>query len=59
MRAALRFADGVDFVHSLPRKRMAASMLFSNIEGEVLLVEPTYKQHWELPGGVVEADESP
>ncbi|MGQ0775348.1 MAG: NUDIX domain-containing protein, partial [Pseudonocardiales bacterium] len=39
--------------------RMAASMLFSNIEGEVLLVEPTYKQHWEFPGGVVEADESP
>lgn len=34
-------------------------MLFSNIVGEVLLVEPTYKQHWELPGGVVEADESP
>lgn len=34
-------------------------MLFSNIEGEVLLVQPTYKQHWELPGGVVEADESP
>ncbi|MGH3931516.1 MAG: NUDIX domain-containing protein [Pseudonocardiaceae bacterium] len=38
---------------------MAASMLFSNVEGEVLLVEPTYKDHWELPGGVVEADESP
>lgn len=48
-----------DFFDSLPRKRMAASMLLSNIEGAVLLVEPTYKEHWELPGGVVEADESP
>jgi 8-oxo-dGTP pyrophosphatase MutT (NUDIX family) len=25
----------------------------------VLLVEPTYKDHWEIPGGCVEADESP
>lgn len=48
-----------DFLDSLPRKRMAASMLFSNVEGEVLLVEPTYKDHWDLPGGVVERDESP
>lgn len=28
-------------------------------DGRVLLVEPTYKDHWEVPGGVVEADESP
>ncbi len=27
--------------------------------GRVLLVEPTYKDHWEIPGGSVEADESP
>lgn len=52
-------AESLSFVDPLPRKRMAASMLFSNVEGKVLLVEPTYKQHWELPGGVVEADESP
>jgi len=25
----------------------------------VLLVEPTYKDYWEIPGGAVEADESP
>ena len=25
----------------------------------VLLVEPTYKSHWEVPGGAVEASESP
>ena len=27
--------------------------------GRVLVVEPTYKTSWELPGGSVEADESP
>jgi 8-oxo-dGTP diphosphatase len=38
---------------------MAASVLFLDDTGRVLLVEPTYKPHWEFPGGVVEADESP
>lgn len=30
-----------------------------NPNGDVLLVEPSYKQHWEIPGGLVEANESP
>ncbi|WP_116949479.1 NUDIX domain-containing protein [Jiangella endophytica] len=38
---------------------MAAAVLFSDAGGRVLIVEPTYKDHWELPGGLVEADESP
>jgi 8-oxo-dGTP diphosphatase len=44
---------------TLPRKRMAAGLLLRDGAGRVLLVEPTYKDHWELPGGAVEADESP
>jgi 8-oxo-dGTP diphosphatase len=44
---------------TLPRKRMAAGVLLRAADGRVLLVEPTYKDHWELPGGAVEADESP
>lgn len=28
-------------------------------DGEVLLVQPAYKPDWEIPGGVVENDESP
>jgi 8-oxo-dGTP diphosphatase len=44
---------------TLPRKRMAAGVLLRDGAGRVLLVEPTYKDHWELPGGAVEADESP
>ncbi|MCA1712014.1 MAG: NUDIX hydrolase [Actinobacteria bacterium] len=38
---------------------MGAGALFRDADGRVLLVEPTYKDTWELPGGAVEADESP
>ena len=44
---------------TLPRKRMGAGVLFFDPAGRVLLVEPTYKPYWEVPGGAVEADESP
>ena len=48
-----------DFTATLPRKRMGAAVLLSDDQGRVLLVEPTYKDYWEIPGGAVEADESP
>jgi 8-oxo-dGTP diphosphatase len=48
-----------DFTATLPRKRMGAAVLLSDAQSRVLLVEPTYKPYWEVPGGVVEADESP
>lgn len=48
-----------DFTATLPRKRMGAGALLSDVDGRVLLVEPTYKDYWEIPGGAVEADESP
>ncbi|WP_245745770.1 NUDIX domain-containing protein [Nocardia altamirensis] len=48
-----------EHIASLPRKRMGAGVLFVDESDRVLLVEPTYKDYWELPGGVVEADESP
>ncbi|MET8151321.1 NUDIX domain-containing protein [Actinoplanes sp. NPDC049668] len=48
-----------DFTATLPRKRMAAGVLLSDGRDRVLLVEPTYKAHWEIPGGTVEAGESP
>ena len=44
---------------SLPRKRMAAGVLFFDQAGRVLLVDPVYKPGWEIPGGTVEKDESP
>lgn len=27
--------------------------------GQVLLVEPNYKDHWEIPGGLIEVGETP
>lgn len=47
------------FTESLPRKRMGAGCLFFDEHGQVLLVKPTYKPGWEIPGGVVELNESP
>lgn len=47
------------YVAGLSRKRMASGVLFRDAEGRVLLVEPSYKPNWEIPGGAIEADESP
>jgi 8-oxo-dGTP diphosphatase len=47
------------YVASLARKRMAAGALFRDEAGEGLLVNPVYKPTWDLPGGAVEAEESP
>ncbi|MFC6012977.1 NUDIX domain-containing protein [Nocardia lasii] len=46
-------------IAALPSKRMGAGVVFVDELDRVLLVEPTYKDYWELPGGVVEANESP
>lgn len=43
----------------LPKKRMGAGALFLNEAGQLLLVNPTYKPQWEIPGGLVELNESP
>jgi len=39
--------------------RVAAGVLFRDAAGRVLLVKPTYKDGWEIPGGYVEKGESP
>ncbi|MDT7539617.1 MAG: hypothetical protein QOI82_3202 [Actinomycetota bacterium] len=52
-------AEHIAHRNSRPGKRMGAGALIRDNEGRVLLVEPTYKTTWELPGGSVEADESP
>jgi RimJ/RimL family protein N-acetyltransferase/8-oxo-dGTP pyrophosphatase MutT (NUDIX family) len=43
----------------LPRKRAIAQMLARDADDRVLLCRLTYKQDWDLPGGVVEVHESP
>ncbi|GIJ08103.1 hypothetical protein Van01_13170 [Micromonospora andamanensis] len=39
--------------------RVAAGALFFDAAGRVLLVKPSYKDHWDIPGGYVEPGESP
>jgi 8-oxo-dGTP pyrophosphatase MutT (NUDIX family) len=38
---------------------MAAGALFRDESGRVLLVDPVYRETWDLPGGAVGAEESP
>lgn len=48
-----------DYFRNLPRKRMGAGLIFVDNQNRILLVEPTYKKNWEVPGGMVEAGETP
>lgn len=41
------------------RKRVAADVLVRDDAGRVLLVNPTYKEYWDLPGGMAEENEPP
>jgi 8-oxo-dGTP diphosphatase len=42
-----------------PRKRVATDLLFRDPAGRIMLVDPTYKPDWDLPGGMAEANEPP
>ncbi|MGW4129059.1 NUDIX domain-containing protein [Amycolatopsis japonica] len=48
-----------EYAASLNRKRTAAGVLLRDDRSRVLLVETTYKPEWEIPGGAVEAEETP
>ncbi|HEY3514361.1 MAG TPA: NUDIX hydrolase, partial [Kribbella sp.] len=43
----------------LPRKTAAGGALIRDRAGRILFLEPTYKPTLDIPGGVVEYDESP
>ncbi len=48
------------FYRSLPKKRVAAAAVFRNSVGDILILHKNYGNGgWNLPGGVVEWDESP
>jgi 8-oxo-dGTP diphosphatase len=47
------------YIAGLTRVRAAASALIQDERGHVLVVRPTYKEGWLLPGGALEPDESP
>lgn len=58
-RGDRKFLPFDEYVASLPRKRMSAGVLLHDDTDRVVLVEPSYKAQWEIPGGTVEAGEAP
>ncbi|MFQ5799285.1 MAG: NUDIX domain-containing protein [Bacteroidota bacterium] len=47
------------FYEDLPKKALGAGALFFNESDELLIVKPTYREYWSIPGGVVDKNESP
>ncbi|MFC5666354.1 NUDIX domain-containing protein [Kitasatospora misakiensis] len=47
------------FHEVVAQPRTAAGVLFFDEEDRVLLVKPTYKPGWEIPGGYLHAGETP
>src|SRR3989475_12796240 len=41
------------------RKRVGADVILRDRAGRLLLVDPTYKPDWDVPGGMAEANEPP
>lgn len=48
-----------NYYKTLPKKRMGVGALILNEKDELLIVKPSYKDHWSVPGGVVDENESP
>ncbi|GIJ30711.1 hypothetical protein Vqi01_58730 [Micromonospora qiuiae] len=49
----------LSYIASVTRVRAAGGIVLRDEAGRVLVVHPTYKDAWEIPGGLVEPDESP
>jgi len=47
------------FTVGLSTKRLAADCLFTDEADRLLVLEPPFKSTWDIPGGIVEIDESP
>lgn len=55
----MTFTDAATWFASLPTLYATAAALITSPAGEALLVKPNYRDHWSLPGGVVEDGEPP
>jgi 8-oxo-dGTP pyrophosphatase MutT (NUDIX family) len=52
-------ARSTAFLSTLPYKVVAAGVLCRDDDGRLLVVHDSFKGHWTIPGGVVDADENP
>lgn len=53
------WVDPQTWYANLPAFHAAVAALITNNAGDVLLVKPTYRDHWSFPGGYLDADEFP
>ena len=51
--------DSAENARPFATPRVAAGALFVDDQDQVLLLHPTYKSYWEIPGGYIETAESP
>jgi 8-oxo-dGTP diphosphatase len=56
---AFTAAEEAAWYAQLPTMFGAAGALFTDAAGRVLLVKPNYRDHWSLPGGILEDGEPP
>ena len=48
-----------EYYASLPKCIAGAGAIFHDLDGKVLLVKPSYRDTWEIPGGGLEHGEYP
>ncbi len=49
-------AEGIEDEFVLPRVPISAGALIFDRNGRLLILKPTYKSGWTIPGGIMEAD---
>jgi 8-oxo-dGTP diphosphatase len=49
----------IKWIQSLAGKPASSGVMFFNDAEEILIVKPNYRNGWQLPGGVLEKNESP
>ena len=52
-------AEKVSWMATLEKRAASAAVVVHDGEGNVLVVKASYKQHWGLPGGIIDAGETP
>jgi 8-oxo-dGTP pyrophosphatase MutT (NUDIX family) len=59
VRAVSTWIEPRAWYANLPSFYAATAALITDDNGDILLVKPTYRDHWSFPGGYVDADEFP